>query len=350
MQRFSEVFGLGKTQSELDFVNVPLDTDIWLCVDPFAISQRQDPLSRSCHLTLIAFFQQVVDSIRGGDDVEALRLLGHLREPNETRLGLSTKKPQGAGVGNHQALQLIAALKQSSAVTTGFLSSLEECELMIEGIGRDKISDLTTNIIRGHLIEYTQHQCNLHNVPMQTVAIAPRFDTTTMDWISDYAELPVGIGSPVLLVPKVFVRAVPAYNYQSYYRDFVLDFLQTEEANALGGLGRTLKNGRRVVYKKDLVAKYPRTKQFLYEFSRDHPEVLQDYRIHLEQLERSGRDSVVDTDDETFVAVMLAKALEEIQAGSRSATEYHRFMIGAVEFLFFPSLNQSTFNQLRHSR
>ena len=60
-----------------------------------------------------------------------------------------------------------------------FLASLEECELMIEGIGRDKISDLTTNVIRTHLIEYTQDQCTLHGVPLQNVAVAPCFDPTS---------------------------------------------------------------------------------------------------------------------------------------------------------------------------
>jgi hypothetical protein len=97
---------------------------------------------------------------------EARDLLAHLREPTETRFGLSSKRPAGAGIGPHQAQQLFEALRDSSAVTTGLLSSLEECELMIEGIGRDKISDLTTNVIRAHLIEYTQQQCKLHGVPM----------------------------------------------------------------------------------------------------------------------------------------------------------------------------------------
>jgi hypothetical protein len=53
MPLVSEYFGIGKTQGELDFVNVPVDADIPLFVDPFAISQRVDHLSRSCHGTLI---------------------------------------------------------------------------------------------------------------------------------------------------------------------------------------------------------------------------------------------------------------------------------------------------------
>jgi hypothetical protein len=338
MPTLSEAFGLCKTQAELDFVNIPLHTDIWLCLDPFAIGQRVDEFSRSCHDTLISFFLAVVLSLRNGDDREALRLLSQLREPNETRLGLSSKRPKGAGVGRGQAMQLLTALKGSAAVTTGFLASLEECELMIDGIGRDKISDLTTNIIRSHLIQYTQQQCVLHGVPLQSVATAPCFNGESIEWISGYADLPVWEQKPIILVPKVFVRIVPAYNHQKYYQHFVLDFLQAEELNAGSSLVQSLKKGRRVVYKKDLEAKYPCSKEFLYEFSKAHPEVLEQYRTELKRLELGGKISVVDDEDETLIAAALATALVAVPKGSSGASEYHRLMIGVIEFVFFPSL------------
>jgi hypothetical protein len=338
MPNFAVAFSLNKSQSELDFVNVLLHTDTWLCVDPFAISQRLDAFSISCHQTLLAYFHGVIDSIRAGNNSEALALLSHLREPNETRLGLSSEKPQGAGVGALQAKQLFEALRRSSAVRSGFLSSLEECELMIEGIGRDKISDLTTNIIRGHLIRYTQNQCSLHNVPTASVPASPVFDAQSMTWVSDYADLPVWKGEQILLVPKVFVRLDPAYNHQKYYRHFVLDFLQAEELRAGTSLVRTLKNMRQVVYKKDVEAKHPCSKQFLYDFSKKHPKILQKYRAHLIEMEQRGHDSIVEDDDEAVIAAALADALDAIKPGSANASEYHRLMVGLVEFVFFPHL------------
>lgn len=338
MPQFSKAFKLAKSQSELDFVDIPLHTDIWLCVDPFAISQRVDVLSQESHATLLAFFQQIVDSIRSGRTNDAQQLLMYLREPNETHLGLSRKQSKGAGIGSAQARQIYMALRDSSAVRTGFLSSLEECELMIEGIGRDKMSDLTTNIIREHLVLYTQEQCDLHNVPMIEVPLPPSFNSSIMAWESRYAALPVWKDRQILLVPKVFVRSAPAYDHQQYYRHFVLHYLQAEALSAGSSLVHALKNGKRVVYKKDLEKEFPCTKEFLYQFSRAHPEVLHEYRDHLTELERRGAASVVQDADEPGIANALIAALRSISPGNAAASEYHRLMIGIVEFLLFPQL------------
>jgi hypothetical protein len=335
---FSRAFNLGKAQAELDFVDVDLARDAPLFVDPFAISQRLDSLSQECHLTLQAFFQRIVDAIRAGDDDDAQGLLYRLREPNETRLGYSTRRPQGAGIGTMQARQLFAALRASTAVQTGFLSSLEECELMIEGVARDKLSDLTTNIIRGHLAEYTREQCALFDIPVRQAALPPCFNRDTGLWESRYLDVPVWRDSPILLVPKYFVRRDPAYEATDYYNHYVLEFLQAEALNAASALVQTLKNGRRIVRKKDLKRQYPYSKQFLAEFSQAHPEVLAHYRADLAQLERRDARADVDPADEPTIAAALAAALPHIAPGNDHASEYHNLMIGAVEFLFFPRL------------
>jgi hypothetical protein len=335
---FSRTFHINKTQAELDFVDVSLATDNLLFIDPFALAQRLDRWSHECHLSLIAFFQRVVDDIRAGHNDRARELLLHLREPNETRLGFSAHRPQGAGIGNLQADELFVALRASTAVQTGFLSSLEECELMIDGIGRDKISDLTTNIIRGKLADYTKEQCILHGVPVQQVALSACFDPNAQIWAARYADLPAWRQSPIVLVPKAIVRSRPAYDYRRYYRHSVLPFLQAEHIDARSSLVRALKNGELRVYKKDLEARYPCTKDFLYEFSRQHPEVLHQYRNDLEQLERVDRNSEVDPANEAAIAAALVLAMRAIEAGSLRAHEYHALMIGVVEFLFYPKL------------
>jgi len=339
MPSVSQVFHLGKTQAELDFVDVALHTDNRLFLDPFAISQRVDRWSQEAHLSITTFFQEVVDRIKSGCDDEALELLLHLREPNETRFGYSKRKPQGAGVGVEQAEQIFDALAASSAVRTGFITALEESELMIQGIGRDKISDLTTNIIRHHLIEYTAGQCDLHGIPRHQVPVAACFNADGMTWEPRYGDLPLYRDKPILLVPKAVVRRAPAYQCGVYYQHFVLNFMQELElANPQSRLVRALKNKKLVVRKKDLRKQYPNSKEFLFEFSKKYPRVLKVYRQHLAELERLGDSAEIEEEDERMIAEALAQALRHIPPGDAHYTEYHRLMIGAVEFLFYPQL------------
>ena len=335
---FTDYFNLGKSQGEIDFVNVPIDGDIPLFIDPFALSQRLDPISSVCHDTLVDYFSILLDSIRFGNDQIATRMLSFLREPNETRFGYSSNKPKGAGIGKGQSKDIFQALKDSSAVKTGFISSLEECELMVEGIARDKISDLTTNIIRAHLAEYTKNQCDLWSISTRRVPLPPAYNMERHEWISSYFELPVANNSPILLVPKAFARYDPAYDHGNYYRHFVLDFLQSEHLDANSSLVNTLKNGKRVVYKKDIEEIFPCTKENLFKFSQAHPDVLLEYRTRLEEIEKRGLDTFLTPDDESIIANSLIEALTSIRPGNTSASEYHSLMIGIIEFIFFPNL------------
>ncbi|MBA4420217.1 MAG: hypothetical protein C0391_03635 [Anaerolinea sp.] len=335
---FSNYFNLNKTQSELDFVDIPINGDIHLFIDPFAISQRTDPWSINCHSILVSYFQHVIDRIRRGDRSGAINSLSNLSEPNETRLGFSKGRPKGSGVGSYQAEQLFATLLSSTAVRTGLVTSIEECELMIPGINRDKISDLTTNIIRKLLVEYTNEQCDLFNIPTQNVALHPYFSIDRLSWVNGYHSLPLVEGDPILLVPKIIVRYDPSYDHQKYFHNFILDYLQAENLSAGSSLVHTLKNGRSVVYKKDIAANFPCTKENIYLFSKDHPDVLARYRQELQRMENSGKYDDILEEDESNIGRILIEALRSIPPGNLTASDYHNLMLGIVEFIFFPNL------------
>jgi hypothetical protein len=334
----AEFFGLGMSQAELDFVNVPANNDIPLFLDPFAISLRTDPWSQGCGHLVHAYFQHLVERIRAVDRQGALDLLAHLKEPNETRLGYSRGRSQGAGIGRDQSRALYEALSQSSAVQTGFINHLEETELMVEGVGRDKISDLTTNLLRGHLVTYTQEQCDLLGIPVRSVPLPPVFDLSRLQWESRYHDLPVTERGPLLLVPKAIVRYDASYNADNYYHSVVLEFLQAEELRAGSSLVHVLKSGKERVFKKDLEKRFVKTKEFLFEFSKDHPQVLAEYRNRLASLERAGIAAPVSDPQKAIIAAALIKAIRSIAPGSETASEYHRLMIGTLELLMFPDL------------
>lgn len=97
--RFSDHFGLNKSQAELDFVDVPLHTDIPLFIDPYALSIEPDPWFVECNDLVVGFFELVFDAIRDGRRTEARTLLRSLHENNDTHLGYSSCKTEGAWRG-----------------------------------------------------------------------------------------------------------------------------------------------------------------------------------------------------------------------------------------------------------
>lgn len=339
MPTFCEHFGLPHTQAEVDFVDVDLETDTQLYVCPYAIEIRTDDWSAQCGDLIRSFFAEVLAQLRAGNDARVEHLLGHLHEPNETRLGQSSDRPAGRGVGANKSTLLGDALRNSRAYHTGLLNDISETELFIHGVGRDTISDLTTNIIRGKLAEYTLEQCELHNVPVQDVrTIGPSWNPARRNWEARTYRLPVHNRRPILLVPKTSVRLRMSIDSQEFYNFHMVEFLQAEYLQAGGALVHTFKNGNQTVYKKSVKEIHPFIKDDLADFVRQHPEVLERYK------EMAGAKGPLENRqlDEDFreglFAEVLIDRLREIPGGNRDATAYHHLATGICTFLFYPDL------------
>jgi len=333
--RFSQYLNLGLTQPELDFVDIDLDGDIRLFLDPYALRARGDPLAVQCVGDIRLFFQRLLDALRDGDRDRARALLGSLHEPNETRFGYSAHEPRGSGVGSEIAEKIFTALTKSRAIETGFIHDISDTELLVEGIGPDRVSDLSTNIVRPRLVRYTQDQCRLHNVQMRRVASGPVWDVEDETWREDYVDLPVyNERERILLVPKALVRRRGELSPQEYYDHYVLDYLKALEiSNPATELGRLIRGKRRIT-KKALREKYgPGTKESLLQFSQNHPEVLTRYKEEKGLPSPLTAEELLEDFDPSVFATVLSARLREIPPGPEDATTYHRFAIGLLSFL-----------------
>lgn len=337
--KFSRAFGLKKSQAELDFVDIKIDGDTPLYVDPFALSIRKDAWSLRCTQQLVSFFQTAISAINQGNHDRARMVLTNLDEPNETCLGKSKGQPKGRGVSGKQGFDLYRALADSEAAKTGVLSEIAECDLFIPGIGPDKVSDITTNVIRSLLCEYTYRQCQLHDVPTSNVPAGQFWDSDIDEWTAQYADLPVLQGKKFILVPKVSVRFRMSLDSQEYYNHFMLNFLQAEHLRAGSALVKTFRKSRvKYVTKKSLKALHPMSKNELYRFTKEHPSVLDLYKKS-ERRERLEINKSIDGDiDITALCEAMSASLRSIPVGTKHASEFHNLMVGVIEFLFFPNL------------
>lgn len=340
MPKFSNYFSIGLSQHELDFVDINSDHDTPVYVDPYAIEIRDDIWSGEASAHIRSFFLEVLSALRQNEDDRARNLMAHLHEPRETFLGVSQGKPKGRGLGRVQANQLISAIRNSQAFQTGLLSDLSEMSLYVEGVDRDKISDLTTNVIRGLLVVYAQEQCDLYGIETRPYSGPPIWNKNNRNWESKYLQLPYIEESPVLLVPKFIVRRRLCLDSQEFYNKQITDFLIEEHLTANSSLVHVIKKTQeRKVYKKDVREEQPMSKRLVAEMVRDNPHLLDLFK------EIAAKSSFVISFSEDQPSIhevcrALSSALPALPSGRDYADDYHRLMQGIFTALFFPNLIQ----------
>jgi hypothetical protein len=122
----------------------------------------------------------------------------------------------------------------------------------------------------------------------------------------------------------------------------VLDYLQAEHARPGDSLATVLRNGRIRVTKKNLEYEYPLSKEFLFDFSMDHPEVYRRYKRSLVNIAAQRvRDEELAARREESITRDLKKRIVDlgtIRPGNRGAGEYHELVLGALDGIFAPTL------------
>ncbi len=324
-------------------MDVDITKDNPLYLDPYAIQIRNDTWSSECSDHIHSFFNELLDALRENNDTRATDLLSNLHEPNETFLGQSKGTPSGRGIGPDKATDLANALKKSRAFSTGLLSDISEAELFINNIGPDTISDLTTNVLRGLLVQYTIEQCSLYNIPTHIVTnIGPVWSATNNDWEATPLHLPKANNLPVLLVPKFSVRRSLSLNSQEFWNHHMSEFLKQEYLNNGSRLAKVFKTGKRkgqkYVTKKSVQELHPFIKDDLATFVKKHPEVLEIYKQIKGAKGPLDNQDFDENFDEAIFAQALSTRLSLIPKGDASANEYHNIMLGICTFLFYPHL------------
>lgn len=346
----SKALKLGRTQPELDFVDIDLATDTPLFLDPAAFHHGQGQFAEACSRDIEEFFDAVLHAAGTGDWDLGVKLLRGLREPDEIQMGFSRGLPRGRGVGERQAELIFEAILRSKAVQSGLIQDLNDALMFVPGIGPDKVSDITTNIIRRHLIEYTQNQFSLYGIPITTLMpTGLMWDSVAADWVEGYDYIPVVKNRKILLVPKRFVTYMYDFTRlgQRYYDGFIANFIRQRELAIMGSLVKfkERKDGTRTphVYKEDIEREVPRTKNSVAEFSLKNPDVYRKFKDAFFKHNPVSVNTILAAQGSDFREIeysrKAAEALSAIPTGARSASDYQSLIVGILHFLFYPSLS-----------
>ena len=340
-QRVSTVFKLRRSQATLDFVDVDVVFDTKVFLSPRALTLMQTDWGDGCVSLIQNFFETVLQLIKGGKNDDAEALLQELREPNETHLGMSTGKSRGRALGDGSAHEVWSALSQSAAAKSGLIHDLEDTVLLIHGISVDIVSDITTNIIRGPLIEYTQEQCRQLGIPLTGgIPSGPMWHPAERAWITKFVELPVAKTGKLLLVPKAIVRRTSLFSMQEYYRHFMLEHMQREELKAGSALVKMLKKGPKV-HKTDLIEKFGGDKKAVIDQTLKYPSVLDKYREEVgkrpflplshEDIQNVEGEAATDWDK-------LLRNVTSLDTGREHAGAFENAIEALLTALFYPDL------------
>jgi hypothetical protein len=217
---FSEAFGIPNAE-EREWFDPILELDTPLFVDPFAIFGDSDEVWRQAHDTIIDYFHNAFEILaksnlrKDHQYYKRTLILMEFPEPKEFRLGYTRTSADGSGSGPGLAKLVVAAMGEAIRRGLEDMRHFEELGILIEGINKDRISDITCNLLKPRLIEYTQNVCRSLNIPMHNKSIRHSV-YNEMCWRWDDSEHLVPVdpasGEPILLVPWRFLGELPKIN------------------------------------------------------------------------------------------------------------------------------------------
>ena len=150
--------------------NVSLVTDLPLFIDPFLLFNSTKPKYQKLHDNIIAYLKFLRDKSSSVKiDRGLLNAWFAFPEVKQTWLGFTESGNSGSGLGPQFASALNDNLHRlfgdfgKERLTKG--SHLEKLCLIKDRVGKDNISDFTTNLIKGFLCEYTQAYAKKHIDP-----------------------------------------------------------------------------------------------------------------------------------------------------------------------------------------
>jgi hypothetical protein len=190
--------------------DVSLISDLPLFIDPFLLFNSKTAAYRALHDEIIKYVRFLRDkSATGKISTGLLGAWYMFPEVHQTWLGFSKMGNRGRGLGVKFAraldrnLNAVFSAFGDEDVTRG--SHLEKLCLFESGVGRDNISDLTTNLLKGFLARYTE-EFALAFIPetLRRTVRVPRshFNYDTESWESEEFTLPRYGDDFVLLCPK----------------------------------------------------------------------------------------------------------------------------------------------------
>ena len=192
---FNEYFDIDQALvDQYGALNICLEADLPLFIDPFLLFSSTSVEYQILHEQIVGHLILLRELAEENPTVGPT--LFQFPEIRQNWLGLSRWGNKGKGLGPKFAKNLISAFngfyRNFGKETVSDTSHIEKLTLVGSGIGRDFISDFTTNLMFEFLLEYTEGfaRQNLSEHQRDTFTLRCHFDSELMVWQPRSFELP----------------------------------------------------------------------------------------------------------------------------------------------------------------
>jgi len=227
---FNEYFGVTTGQvDDYGAFNISLINDLPLFIDPFLLFNSNKPEYQQLHKDILRYMIFLRDKIASGDtNPDLIKAWFMFPEVKQNWMGFSLHGNSGSGLGKDFAEALKANLqKLFPAVPRETITSsshIEKVCLVQSGVGRDMISDFTTNLLKDYICRYTENFAVDHidaSLRRRLPINKAFFNYDTENWERRTYNLPYANGDFVLLTPKdMLTRDENWINRTDMIRDF----------------------------------------------------------------------------------------------------------------------------------
>lgn len=211
---------------KFDFVDINMNEDQKLFIDPCLISLNKDKVCKNLNKVIESFFDEFYKAYRERDNKKKLELLSHSGEINYTKLGYGNGKN---GHGN-TAEGLIYDFRELENLIKKIksISKVIDLPVLINGFNEDGLSDLITNIIHRQLNEYTIDCLRKYEIKPNSVDEFYTWDAISASWIFIKQPCFVYNNDKVLLTPKRIVRKKYLFSADHFLQRVILERKKNE--------------------------------------------------------------------------------------------------------------------------
>jgi hypothetical protein len=219
--RLTDFHGIASPQADLDFAIPFFDEDIPLYVDPFLLWRSPSQQDQALHTSLINAFNCLGVLAKKGHTDEAIAALIAASECDEVGMGSSVRR-KGKRLGSDKAAEVISLFSRIPQYRDAGFRHFEEIQFYIDGIAKDRVSDISCNFLKSFLIDFTIDQCDRLGIPREMCSVENVYDYRSNTFRNGTFSLPVNPvdQKPLLFVPKRWLRFTPWLNYDDYFENY----------------------------------------------------------------------------------------------------------------------------------